>query len=452
MHEGNGEPPESVEGQGPTARRRARGRRSRGEGIVARRGDTPREKEAAIRRALDEGTVEFPDLVILKYWQTIRGRGRDSEERRTVGDTYYDRAFTSWKQANGGRIVVFPVGGVYLLPNGTFHYTVLNSAIQFDWSPADRALYRIDSIAEQAREWWPLVPEDAVAGDSSGAVPADDARVRDAGPPRGSAAESERVDGRRPRRRPARASRRADRHAAERQPHLDRAFALFTAVLAAADRESAQHEAASKPNILRRVYGLVTAAFLAVDPEMGPVTAWSRSAEPSATFNAKMAVLGAEIDRAEFLLAVAAQRNAQSIYAQGMLYGTVAVGAVSACLGAALMLTDVSAIYGIAVPAGGIGALVSVFQRMTSGDLKLDFHAGKQMLRLFGGLRPAMGAIFGIALFVIFKGGLLPALGSPEVPLAFYAALGFLAGFNERFAQDMLVGSARRLTGEAAPG
>jgi len=40
--------------------------------------------------------------------------------------------------------------------------------------------------------------------------------------------------------------------------------------------------------------------------------------------------------------------------------------------------------------------------------------------------------------------------------LPFYAAVGFLAGFNERFAQDMLVASARPLTrvhasGEADP-
>ena len=55
-----------------------------------------------------------------------------------------------------------------------------------------------------------------------------------------------------------------------------------------------------------------------------------------------------------------------------------------------------------------------------------------------------------MAIFVLFKGGLVRALAAPEVPLGFYAALGFLAGFNERFAQDMLVGSAKRLTGQSS--
>lgn len=53
-----------------------------------------------------------------------------------------------------------------------------------------------------------------------------------------------------------------------------------------------------------------------------------------------------------------------------------------------------------------------------------------------------------MALFVLLEGGLLPAIEVAEdANLPFYAAVGFLAGFNERFAQDMLVGSARPLAG-----
>jgi hypothetical protein len=132
-----------------------------------------------------------------------------------------------------------------------------------------------------------------------------------------------------------------------------------------------------------------------------------------------------------------------------MLYGSAAMLFGSALLGALLALKHVNAQYAIAAPAGALGALVSVLHRMTSGDLKLDFHAGKRMLTLFGAVRPVIGAVFGMALFVLLRGGLLPAIGTPAVPLAFYAAIGFLAGFNERFAQDMLVGSAKHLSGES---
>ena len=48
------------------------------------------------------------------------------------------------------------------------------------------------------------------------------------------------------------------------------------------------------------------------------------------------------------------------------------------------------------------------------------------MLAIYGALRPLIGAIFGLAVFVLLKGGILPAIGAPRVPLAFYAAVGFL--------------------------
>src|SRR3954453_17961113 len=87
---------------------------------------------------------------------------------------------------------------------------------------------------------------------------------------------------------------------------------------------------------------------------------------------------------------------------------------------------------------------------MASGRLRLDFNAGGGMMMALGAVRPLIGAIFGVILFAIFDGGWLPAIAIQNTkPLAFYAVLGFLGGFNERFAQDMLVGSARQLAGAA---
>jgi hypothetical protein len=79
---------------------------------------------------------------------------------------------------------------------------------------------------------------------------------------------------------------------------------------------------------------------------------------------------------------------------------------------------------------------------MTSGRLRLDTHAAPAMTMAYGAVRPAIGGVLGMALFVLFEGGLLPAVEvADEARLPFYAAVGFLAGFNERFAQDMLAGS-----------
>jgi hypothetical protein len=55
--------------------------------------------------------------------------------------------------------------------------------------------------------------------------------------------------------------------------------------------------------------------------------------------------------------------------------------------------------------------------------------------------------------FVLFEGGILPEFEAADTePLAFYGGVAFLAGFNERFAQDMLAGSQRQLTNRLAPG
>ena len=92
------------------------------------------------------------------------------------------------------------------------------------------------------------------------------------------------------------------------------------------------------------------------------------------------------------------------------------------------------------------GAMVSVLQRMSSGKLVLDVDAGRDLIEAFGAVRPFIGAIFGIALMALLLGGLIPAIDIPDgQELAFFAGLGFLAGFNERWAQDMLKSGSEQL-------
>jgi hypothetical protein len=178
------------------------------------------------------------------------------------------------------------------------------------------------------------------------------------------------------------------------------------------------------------------------DPHLNPD-------QPSTSYRSKLVLLTGELSRAELLLLFAAQRNAETLYGRGMLLGAWGVALGCLVMGAACILGRVPAEYVVALPAGALGAVVSVLQRMTSGNMELDFHAGSRMLTIYGAMRPVIGAVFGMAVFAAIAGGLLPSIDvSTDAPLAFYAIVGFVAGFNERFAQDMLVGSARRLASQ----
>lgn len=92
------------------------------------------------------------------------------------------------------------------------------------------------------------------------------------------------------------------------------------------------------------------------------------------------------------------------------------------------------------VVAGGLGAAVSVMTRLTANNLRVDADAGTGLIRLAGGFRPLVGAIFGLALYIFIEADLLPInLTVNEQKLTyFYLAAAFLAGFSERLAQDAI--------------
>ncbi len=255
--------------------------------------------------------------------------------------------------------------------------------INFAWTDAQRLLHRADAIADQAAEWWPRVENGKL---------------------------------------PRRQQKQKEANDLERRPHIDRAYNVMTAILSAIAQESRRVSESKKSHDEKR------------DTR-------------SDAYRASMVVIETDLTRAEALFDAAAQRQAQLSYTKGMLLGATAIGLVSLAIGVAFYLTDTPAADGVALLAGALGALVSVLQRMTSGSLRLDAHAGNGMLFRFGALRPVIGAILGMAVFAFLAGGLLPAISSaPDEELAFFAAVAFLAGFNERFAQDVIAHSGKQLT------
>jgi hypothetical protein len=153
-------------------------------------------------------------------------------------------------------------------------------------------------------------------------------------------------------------------------------------------------------------------------------------------------------DAEEFMLRCA-KRQAQTQYMNGMLtYGSAAlvlllaiagvIGVVHGSFNGVLGQTVLVAI------AGAFGAAVSVMWRQTSGtfDIKLPTLGSASELRLMGALRPAIGAVFGLAVFVFAMSPILP-LETTTRDTYLLVALGFLAGFSERFAQDMFARSGQ---------
>jgi hypothetical protein len=144
----------------------------------------------------------------------------------------------------------------------------------------------------------------------------------------------------------------------------------------------------------------------------------------------------------------AAGRVALLRYLEGMALGVPAVVALAVVLGLLLWWHDSPDLDGdaivISLIAGGFGAVISVMTRLTAGRLRLDFEAGNAQLRTLGAIRPLIGAIFGIALYFVVESGLVSLrVGDDDPRLHFFVAVAFVAGFSERWAQDML-GVAQR--------
>jgi hypothetical protein len=160
-------------------------------------------------------------------------------------------------------------------------------------------------------------------------------------------------------------------------------------------------------------------------------------------------------DAEEFMLRCATRR-AQIRYLKGMLAGTAAVagtiGLTAAFVGLLAGIREVPGELLVVATAGAVGAFVSVLSRMSSGTFQmnlptLSFEMRSTDLSLMGGLRPLIGLIFALAGYVLVASALIPMQADADRQIFLYAAVGFLAGFSERVAQDMFARSGQSLAG-----
>jgi hypothetical protein len=158
----------------------------------------------------------------------------------------------------------------------------------------------------------------------------------------------------------------------------------------------------------------------------------------------EVATLERELAQAQAYYRASAQRQAQLEYLLGMLTAIIPAAAITAIVAITAGLLDQPAT--VAVLGGAIGAVVSVMSRMSSGSIELKPESGKKTIRALGFMRPVIGGVFGAVVYVFLAGGIVeivtPPAGTGE--LAFYGGLGFLSGFSERFANDVIAQGASK--------
>jgi hypothetical protein len=172
---------------------------------------------------------------------------------------------------------------------------------------------------------------------------------------------------------------------------------------------------------------------------------------------AELAYVRRNLDEAEEFMLRCSSRRAQSQYIRGMvrLGGIFVFPAVVAAAIVGIVEGSFTGLLGqglLVWIAGAVGAIVSVMWRMTSGTFSINLptlghESGDSQLSLMGAVRPLIGGVFALAVFVFAKSPLIPLEGTDKADTFLLVGLGFLAGFSERFAQDMFVRSGQGLAG-----
>jgi hypothetical protein len=158
----------------------------------------------------------------------------------------------------------------------------------------------------------------------------------------------------------------------------------------------------------------------------------------------------ARLDEVDAYYREAANGQAQMVYFAGMAIAAAVLAGVGCALW--IGLGD-RRLFG-ALIAGAIGAVVSVIQRINQGTFDVEYDVGRAYVLFLGALRPAIGAVFGVAVsFAVTSGMLtLPVVGdTADARFAALLVITFFAGFSERWAQDTLASTVPTTPAKPVP-
>jgi hypothetical protein len=167
----------------------------------------------------------------------------------------------------------------------------------------------------------------------------------------------------------------------------------------------------------------------------------------------------AELAQVEAYYDRAGEKTGRLIYFWGMMLGFVALGVLAvigslvySLFGGFHLKDQDTQLFFICYAMGGIGAVVSVMNRMTAGgNFTIDYEVGRPALRRVGSFRPVLGAIFAVVLYFMLESGLISIkAGDGDRTGFFYGALAFVAGFSERRAKIITGGAEKFLGGGGA--
>jgi hypothetical protein len=141
----------------------------------------------------------------------------------------------------------------------------------------------------------------------------------------------------------------------------------------------------------------------------------------------------------------AGARQAQIVYLKGLMRGLVALLVLAPVLALVMSAGSVRgvdpAVLAGCLVAGSFGATMSVLMRMSAGKFDVNHEIGREYVTNLGLARPFIGAIFALLLYFAVQGGLTPQIQKPRdgsAAFAFFVAFGFLIGFSERFAKEIV--------------
>jgi hypothetical protein len=151
----------------------------------------------------------------------------------------------------------------------------------------------------------------------------------------------------------------------------------------------------------------------------------------------------------------AGSRQAQIVYLTGMMWGLGWLFLLTPLLAWLLSAFDVPGVeptlFIACLVAGAFGAAMSVLMRLNGGRrFTVSHEVGREYVTKLGLARPIIGAIFALLLYFAFRGELLQQMQLPEGPqgqLAFFVASGFLVGFSERLAKEIVNSAEGSLPG-----
>ncbi len=204
---------------------------------------------------------------------------------------------------------------------------------------------------------------------------------------------------------------------------------------------------------LRRLYEIARDLLAAIDTEDQVQAAGNGNQRTSAQFEQSIDSLRERLNETQANYLAALQRLAQRTYISAVFVGFLGMVVLVGLFAVATLVWHFTDGWVAAGIGGVVGAVLSVLQRMGRG-LDLGPEAETVAIHQQGLARPLIGLLLGLASYVLLRGGIVsftaPTAGADTI--LYYAGIAFLAGFSERFAQDMLAAPVglKAITGDGA--